>query len=260
MRLFSWLSSFQKSLNRGRARHSRRSIARLERLEDRLVPAAVSVSDAGFLLVTADAGGDTIVIVADGGSVTGNVKVNGNVAFFDSDPNMEVRPRDITAIRVVGDLAGSNSINLSAVTAPGFTQLVILQGTGARALITIMGGAGDDNIVGSTINDLIQGDDGNDTIDGLGGNDLIQAGLEVSANDDDSVTGGTGFDTIRGGDGNDTLTGGDDSDTVFGEAGSDSLFGGDGNDRLEGGADADIIDGGAGGALIREYGSDAGAG
>ena len=85
MRLFSWLSSFQKSLTLGRARRSRRSIARLERLEDRLVPTVTSTFAAGLLTVSSDAGGDSITITATGGS-GGQVNVNGVIAVAGTTP------------------------------------------------------------------------------------------------------------------------------------------------------------------------------
>jgi Ca2+-binding RTX toxin-like protein len=89
--------------------------------------------------------------------------------------------------------------------------------------VTIMGTAGNDNLVGTN---------GNDVIHGVGGNDNIAAG--------------NGNDTVCGGDGNDTVLGGSGNDTLLGEGGHDNLRGGNGSDSLNGGADADTCSGGAG--------------
>ncbi len=72
---------------------------------------------------------------------------------------------------------------------------------------TLIGGAGDDTIVGN--------DDGNDTLFGGAGDDTIVG------NDD-------GNDTIYGGAGDDTIVGNDDgNDTLFGGAGDDTLLEGE---------------------------------
>ena len=67
----------------------------------------------------------------------------------------------------------------------------------------VIGGAGDDQILGNAANN--------------------------------SLLGGAGRDTIIGGAGNDTLRGGDDDDTLIGGLGADSVFGDSGNDLGLGG-------------------------
>ena len=74
-------------------------------------------------------------------------------------------------------------------------------------MVVIIGGEGNDNLVGTDFDDEIDGRGGDDEIFGLGGNDTID--------------GGAGDDTINGGAGDDTL---------FSGAGNDALFGGSGND------------------------------
>ena len=105
----------------------------------------------------------------------------------------------------------------------------------------LVGGHGDDVLVGSSTPNALNGGPGDDLLRGGEGNDAL--------------TGGTGDDTVRGGDGNDTLTGssGDDvlkgsdgTDTVNGLTGDDTLAGGEGNDTLDGGADGDVVRGGPG--------------
>ncbi|MFN9987764.1 MAG: hypothetical protein ACK52S_19610, partial [Pirellula sp.] len=118
---------------------------------------------------------------------------------------------------------------------------------------TLLGGAGEDEIVGSDdgkddpkfddairFGDVIDGGDGNDVIYGLGGGDQIN--------------GGTGNDVIYGGTHGDRIVAGVDAvvapavdnDLVYGGDGNDIIFGGDGNDVLRGGNGVNTIDGGLG--------------
>ncbi|MFM9963379.1 MAG: lamin tail domain-containing protein [Planctomycetaceae bacterium] len=76
---------------------------------------------------------------------------------------------------------------------------------------TLIGGNGNDTLIGGTVNDVLDGGDGDDGLAGMAGNDTI--------------TGGNGFDTLLGGIGNDVLTGGLGSDTVWGQAGNDKIIG-----------------------------------
>ena len=141
---------------------------------------------------------------------------------------------------------------------------------------TLLGGAGNDTLVGGSAGDSIDGGDGDDilfahgayqTLSGGDGNDFadysaISSDLTITSSDIESIIGGSGNDnitssatvpvTIRGGPGDDTLVGGSGSDSLFGNGGSDSLDGADGqdwlsggggNDTLAGGADDDIFDG-----------------
>ena len=117
---------------------------------------------------------------------------------------------------------------------------------------------GDDFINGQDGDDVIYGDNldptlpptfslngGNDELLGGNGDDTIvgQAGH-------DELGGGQGDDTLHGGVGNDQLTGGPDADLLVGDIGTDLLFGNEGPDSLDGGADDDILVGGSGGDEI----------
>jgi Ca2+-binding RTX toxin-like protein len=146
---------------------------------------------------------------------------------------------------------------------------------------SIVGGSGNDHLVGNSRNNNIQGGPGDDRIDGGLGADNMAGGpgidtvdysartkpvtvsLDDQANDGESnehdnvqnaidiVRGGRGNDTlygndgsntIYGGPGNDTITGYGGDDVLAGEAGRDHVNGGSGRDRIDGGADADTID------------------
>lgn len=91
----------------------------------------------------------------------------------------------------------------------------------------VMGGGGNDTIIGSALANDISGLDGQDSLDG-----------------------GIGHDTLRGGRGDDTLIGGEGDDTLDGGEGQDSLIGGAGRDTLNGGAGNDVLDGGDGDDVI----------
>jgi Ca2+-binding RTX toxin-like protein len=71
---------------------------------------------------------------------------------------------------------------------------------------------------------------------GGSGNDFI-----IGDVNDNRLDGANGNDNVAGGDGNDTLVGGAGNDTLDGGAGNDVLIGGAGIDRLTGGAGRDIF-------------------
>lgn len=137
----------------------------------------------------------------------------------------------------------------------------------------LLGGVGDDTIVGRNDDDALWGAAGQDMLAGGAGADRLYgdedddrlyggAGEDTLAGgpDDDWLNGGKGSDTLHGGDGNDILLAGArasrDADTLFGEAGDDTLKGNRGNNVLEGGSGddrlvgrrgRDLLDGGDGG-------------
>ncbi len=114
----------------------------------------------------------------------------------------------------------------------------------------IIGGAGNDTLVGSTLpnsgenyttNNMIWGGDGNDTIQGLDGNDVLDGGAG-----NDSIGGNAGRDKIYGGLGNDTIRGHGGNDLLYGQAHIDKIWGGDGNDYIDGGTSNDRLQGDTG--------------
>jgi Ca2+-binding RTX toxin-like protein len=145
---------------------------------------------------------------------------------------------------------------------------------------SIVGGAGNDHLVGDAGPNNIQGGPGNDTIDGGLGADNMAGGpgidtvdyssrtapvtvtLDDQANDGypgehdnvqnaiDIVRGGRAGDTLYGNDGSNTIYGGPGDDTIKGYGGDDVLAGEAGRDHINGGAGRDRIDGGADGDTI----------
>jgi Ca2+-binding RTX toxin-like protein len=106
----------------------------------------------------------------------------------------------------------------------------------------VLGGAGNDVLVGTAGNDFVYGGAGNDRLFLLAGDDIGNGGTG-----DDFVAGDAGRDLMVGGLGADKLYGGKGADAISGDAGADDLYGGDDNDILSGGrGDGDLVVGGAG--------------
>ncbi len=132
------------------------------------------------LAITSDAGDAIIVTV-----VGGNVMVNGADPENVSSPGQPVAVSDVRKIAVVGG-PGDNVIDLGGF--PGGEELDPLQIPN-----DILGGGGDDTIVGSAFRDFIDGGPGTDTIDAGPENDQIEWVLGGGA---DEIDGGEGFDTV----------------------------------------------------------------
>ncbi len=161
-------------------------------------------SAANNISVFADAGGRLVLT-----SPEGILEPDGPApeCIQDSPTQVSCQPQYIGAI--AGDLGGGDD-NLSAQT-----TLPILIGISLvsqeRAM---MGGTGNDRIVGGLGGDLVTGGPGHDALLGFGGGDLV-----------------------RGEGGRDSLSGGGSSDV---------LMGGSGRDKLQGGAARDLCNGGGG--------------
>ncbi len=109
----------------------------------------------------------------------------------------------------------------------------------------IIGGSGDDSLIGANLNDTLMGLDGDDTLRGFRGNDLLLGG-----NNNDLLSGGRGRDSLEGGNGSDRLFGNRGNDSLTGGNGRDRLFGARGNDLLEGGNGTDLLVGGRGNDIL----------
>jgi Ca2+-binding RTX toxin-like protein len=122
---------------------------------------------------------------------------------------------------------GAVTVDLSEGTSSGADGSDDLKG-----IENVLGGIGNDSILGDGLTNVLDGGNGDDTV--------------LSFVGDDSVVGGDGSDSLIGNEGADTLLGGTGSDTLLGNEQADSLAGGDNNDLLQGGQDTDTLDGGAG--------------
>jgi Ca2+-binding RTX toxin-like protein len=120
-------------------------------------------------------------------------------------------------------------------TAGVVASLLTLLGTGGDALGDEYTGI--EGLIGGKGNDQLVGSNGPNSLLGREGNDLLQG-----FDDDDSLAGQAGNDALFGGEGKDTLSGGDGNDALHGDAGNDNLSGGAGADVLDGGAGSDTAD------------------
>jgi Ca2+-binding RTX toxin-like protein len=176
--------------------------------------------------------------------------------------NVEVRPDPKNPGGLIIDVNGVEypiAAGMEPVIRTGEGNDVVRVAAGTKVNLTILGGAGDDELGSRGANDLGGGGDGDNSYLGGRGNDVIHAGAGTNYASGgagrDYIEGGLGADILRGGLGNDTiygldgrdrLAGGADLDYLDGGAGSDTLSGGAGNDILFGGRDVDRLVGGAG--------------
>ena len=117
----------------------------------------------------------------------------------------------------------------------------------------VSGGAGNDTLVGEGGRDTLRGGDGNDLLTPLasgavlmgdGGADVLSAATVIYQLST-VLIGGDGPDTLRGGRGYDLLIGGPGDDLLDGNDRSDTLLGEAGNDTLLGASGNDDLDGGS---------------
>ena len=104
-------------------------------------------------------------------------------------------------------------------------------------LENVLGGFGNDVLVGNGLANRLIGGGGGDSLAGGVGSDWLSGEAE-----NDVIDGGAGTDNLVGGAGNDTLRGGADADVLAGGSGIDSLNGGLGGDVLNGGDGNDLIE------------------
>ncbi|MFM9966368.1 MAG: beta strand repeat-containing protein [Planctomycetaceae bacterium] len=158
--------------NRSKRNHStkRRGHAPAEMLEQRIVPVTTTFAS-GTLTITATSAAEMITVTAS----AGNVVVNGMATATPA--------ANVDSLIVQGG-TGANRINLSGVTEAAFLEL---------DLVSIVGGAGNDTIIGSGIGDTIvwNNGDGSDSIDGGAGQDRLAV--------NGSTTGGDSFTVMASG-------------------------------------------------------------
>jgi Ca2+-binding RTX toxin-like protein len=190
---------------------------------------------AGNLLLSSDdsldggAGTDTVRIDNSAGSVSISVNfatflnieqivvndTNGSATSTAESINITLTAASVTSGTVgISTISVDGSAIADASDSMNFTATGITVTSGLQ--VSVLGGAGNDSIVGSSNADTITGNAGND-----------------------SINGGSGADSITGGDGNDTINGETGSDVITGGAGNDSITAGDGNDNLDGGVGSD---------------------
>ena len=176
-------------------------------------------------------------VLAGGGDDT--ITASGLDSSFPSDSNVFLQGE-----------AGNDSIDTSAAT---------------RAFL-MLGGLGNDGIVGNSSDEIIPMDLGDDTITGNGGTDrIIAQNLRGAVTLNDTLLTGLGSDSISGIElaqleagaiavqmnasafsGAVTLVGSSAGDSLIGSAGADVISGGNGNDTIKAGGGNDTVSGGVG--------------
>lgn len=171
------------------------------------------------------AGDDTVSGQGGSGDVlsggSGNDRVNGGTGidtiFETADVNFMLTATSLAgngsdtltsierAILVGGD--SDNLIDTSMFTGMGIEGVLLLGGSGNDVLIgsphidQLNGSAGDDTLLGANSRDTLRGGSGRDVLNGGGGNDLVVG----QGGSGDVLTGGSGDDTLNGGAGTDFL-------------------------------------------------------
>ena len=194
------------------------------------------------------AGDDTVSGQGGSGDVltggSGNDQVNGGAGidtiFETADVNFTLTATSLAgngsdtltsierAILVGGD--SDNLIDTSMFTGTGIEGVLLLGGSGNDVLIgsphidQLNGSAGDDTLLGANSRDTLRGGSGRDVLNGGGGNDLVVG----QGGSGDVLTGGSGDDTLNGGAGTDSLVEQGDVDftltnTTLTGLGADSL-------------------------------------
>ncbi|MCO6453692.1 MAG: CHRD domain-containing protein [Pirellulaceae bacterium] len=216
-------------------------------------------------------GFDTVDLENDFGTDVFNIYPTNLTGFTGSFTVTGATPDDV--LNLFGTPAGDAITSAAAdVTVNGVT---ITAGTGL-ALTAIHGLEGDDNINLSAFTQTalhILGGDGDDTV--IGSNQVNVGDLIDGGAGDDALNGGAGDDTLHGGDGNDVIIGGAGNDVGYGGAGNDrfgdpaiadptandggndQFFGGDGSDTLvwDPGDGSDLFEGGEGADVMIFNGS-----
>ena len=184
-------NSKTKKRNRGQIRRA----IQLEWLENReLLAVTASFSTTGLLTVIGDVADNNIEISR---AANGNILVNdGEVSIVGGTPTVQ------------------NTNSLLALGLDGNDNIVLNEAQGALPRAFLLGGAGNDTLIGGAGVDLLLGGSGNDFLRGRGNEDRL-----------------------LGGSGNDTLLGDRGNDRVFGQSGADLLIwnNGDGSDLMDGG-------------------------
>ena len=171
---------------------------------------------------------------------------------------------------LVTGTAGNDTLNLATrFSGPSGISTFTVDGGGGADTITaagwggavrLLGGAGDDTLVGTTFADTIDGGPNDDTIAGRGGADALEGGLGTGDAADYSGSGSAVAVTVNavstantGGDaGGDALSGFEDligsafADTLVGDANGNALLGNAGDDVLVGRGGSDLLAGGSG--------------
>jgi Ca2+-binding RTX toxin-like protein len=198
--------------------------------------------------VKADGSAYFDTFIPEGGADTIVLGARGNWIDYENDPHTGGIVIDLLNSSLnTGDATGDTYLTITeqAITATQ-NNTVEVSLTGSNWDDSLYGTDGANKILGDPLAGVNYSADGDDTVHGRGGNDWLEGvgGADILYGDagDDTLLGGDGADQLYGGDGNDVLNGGDG----IGGISADILDGGNGDDVLTGGLGADVLYGGAG--------------
>ncbi|WP_191971815.1 calcium-binding protein [Streptomyces luteolifulvus] len=176
-------------------------------------------------------------------TVTAGVGRGNTITVWQAGNSIRIRDTGDT-VAPSGDCAAISTTEV-ACTAVNTSELVVNAGdqddgvTSSLATVgvTLIGGAGNDNLYGGSANDTLEGEEGSDFLSGGAGNDTLTGGAEA-----DRIFGGAGNDSIEGRGGPDIVDGSSGNDVIYGGSGNEQIVAGSGNDYAEGGSGRDTID------------------
>ena len=210
----------------------------------------ILIGTSGANTLVGEKGNDTII---GNGASSGTDYIDGGendlgagdlVSFTYTNKNLKV------------DLSFNTGSNANVAQVSGDGNLII------KNIEDLLGGFGNDTLIGNDDKNTISGGTGNDTLVGKGGDGIDTADYSDVENEDliidltsqgektiSTLQGKDTFISIEGaigGQGDDILTGNAGNDFLEGKEGNDTLLGGTGDDTLKGGAGDDTFDGGDG--------------
>jgi Ca2+-binding RTX toxin-like protein len=162
---------------------------------------------------------DRLVIYGTAGNDT--IAPGQNGVAIDSDGDLDITISPSAFPIEIHALGGDDFVNGRGQGGAGLHYL---------GPLTITGGEGADELVGSTDPDVLDGGPGNDTINAQAADDLLTGGpgndFLTASEGNDKLVGGPGADSLSGGYGDDVLDGDDgEADTSFnGGPGTDTLY------------------------------------
>jgi Ca2+-binding RTX toxin-like protein len=202
--------------------------------DEMTVTLGTSTASAGANSSAATGGVDKLLNVTLNQHETVSLVSQGAANYIATLTATELKTLNISGSKDLTIASVASATSLSKIDASSVTSTLAGVTISANASTTaseIIGGAGNDNLLGGTKADTISGGTGNDTLAGAAGADVVTGG-----EGDDSITGGAGIDNLAGGAGNDTFDMGTTVADFTGATTAETVDGGEGNDSISFGA------------------------
>ena len=219
--------------------------------------------------ITGGAGNDQLSGLGGNDTLAGGLGFNflvgglGDDLFISGGGTDNIQGGDGVDTLSFAGVSGPVTVDAISATGPGlagttyFSGVETIIGTSAGDSIGYVGslldgGGGDDTLIGVFASaSTLLGGEGNDQLIGGGAGDSISGGTG-----DDYIFGYGGADTVDGGAGNDVILGSGANSSLSGGLGDDVVVGSEGADTIDGGAGANYIVAGSGDDLILSTGTD----